>query len=69
MIANIIRKVFVNEEEVNGAFSLVSKREYTKVNSEKHETLSYDLVLKMIGLSTWSKLLTLFFLSRTLWKV
>ncbi|KAM7440278.1 hypothetical protein ABFA07_010500 [Porites harrisoni] len=30
VIANIIRKVFVNEEEVNGAFTLVSKREYTK---------------------------------------
>ena len=36
VIANIIKNVFVNEEEVNGAFSLVSKREYTKVNSEKH---------------------------------
>ncbi|CAH3192240.1 unnamed protein product [Porites evermanni] len=30
VIANIIKNVFVNEEEVNGAFSLVSKREYTK---------------------------------------
>ena len=36
VIAKIIKKGFINEEEVNGAFSLVSKREYTKVNSEKH---------------------------------
>ena len=33
-VTKVIRSIFVNEEEVNRAFSLASKRQFTKVSSK-----------------------------------